>query len=202
MNEVPTTIASAPNFVQPESAALWRSYLARVETLTKPLALPQQRDIAAEVRAHLLESMLEGEGSESERLGDAQRRLGAPEDFVPGWVQERLNHSADPGLMLRSRWQLMRLDFAQGLLGLLRSVLFGFGHMIVFYSYSLVILKLIYPENVGLYTFANGVPILGFVDVDGLTEHLGWTLIPAMLVIGTGLFWLMNRPSKDRRSNT
>ncbi len=193
---------TAPKFVEVESSQLWSAYLTRVRALTKALAASQRQDIEAEVRAHLLESMLDGSGSESERLQSAQQRLGEPEDYVPGWVAERLSFSADPALVLRSRWQLMRLDFARGFVGLLRSCAFGFGHMLVFYSFALVILKLIYPENVGLFELPNGFPMLGFVDVAGAKEYLGWALVPLLLVIGSALFWAMNRtaPTRPRQS--
>ena len=53
------TDLSSPNFDQPESATLWNAYFSRVEKLTQPLAKPQRRDILMEIRAHLLESMLD-----------------------------------------------------------------------------------------------------------------------------------------------
>jgi hypothetical protein len=65
--------------------------------------------------------------------------------------------------------------------------------MLVFFIFTMGILKMIYPENVGLFTSPSGLPILGFVDAEGFTEHLGWWLIPVALFTSAGLFTLLTR---------
>ncbi len=189
----------APQFDLPATARLWEDYLSRASALTQPLAKSQRHDILLEVRAHLLESMLNKTGDETQRLQAAQHNLGAPEEFIPGWVQGRLEQSADPALVLHSRWQLLRLNSALGLRGLLKSMLHGFGHMLVFYSYLMAILNLFYPDNVGFYTSSSGWPFIGFVDAAEFTEHLGYWFIPVMFLFGSGMLWLLNHRSATRR---
>lgn len=184
---------STPTFTSTHSRETWDKYQDRVEKLAGALAAPQRRDMLLEIRAHLLESMLRGEGDESQRLEQAIAQLGRPEEFVPGWVEERLSQAADPALMMRSRWQLLRLDATRGLLGLLRSIALGFGYMLVFYSFVMFILKILFPENVGLFVLPNGVPLVGYADAEGISELLGWWFLPISLLLGVVLFWWLNR---------
>ena len=60
----------------------------------------------------------------------------------------------------------------------------GFGYMLVFYSFVMFILKLIFPENIGLFVLPNGVPLVGYADAEGLSELLGWWFLPISLVFG------------------
>ena len=193
------TRLSAPSFDRPETTLVWQDYISRVETLTRPLTNPQRRDILLELHAHLLESMLNKPGDETTRLRQAQDSLGNPEEFIPGWVETRLEQSADPGLVLHSRWQLLRLNAARGFRGLMKSILHGFGHMLVFFSYLLAILKPFYPDNVGLFTSPRGWPFIVFVDAGGFKEHFGWWFVPAAIIFGTALLWLLNYHQSNRR---
>jgi len=179
-------------FRESGSKTLWLDYQSRVEQLARRLAKPQRRDMLMEIRAHLLESMLNTEGSELERLQQAIERLGNPEDFIPFWVEERLVQAADPSLMVHSRWQLLRMDAARGMAGLLKSMAFGFGYMLVFYSFIMFFLKLVFPENIGLFILTNGVPFVGYADINGQTEMLGWWFLPVSLGFGLAVFWLLN----------
>jgi hypothetical protein len=101
--------------------------------------------------------------------------------------------------VLHSRWQLLRLNAARGFRGLMKSILHGFGHMLVFFSYLLAILKPFYPDNVGLFTSPGGWPFIGFVDAGGFEEHLGWWFVPAAIIFGTALLWLLNYHQSNRR---
>ncbi|MDJ0751387.1 MAG: hypothetical protein QNJ11_18020 [Woeseiaceae bacterium] len=183
---------SGPSFEMPETAQLWEDYVSRVDALTRPLALPQRRDIMLEIHAHLLESMLDKRGDETHRLREAQQSLGDPDEFIPGWVQDRLEENADASLVLHSRWQLMRLNAARGIRGLLKSVIHGFGHMLVFYSFLMALLKPFYPDNIGVFTSPSGWPIVGFVDAGDFQEHFGWWFVPAALLFGSVVFWWLN----------
>ena len=178
---------------------LWNDYISRVEVLALPLAPPQRRDILLEIHAHLLESMLDKPGDETNRLRQAQESLGDPEEFIPGWVQSRLEENADASLVLHSRWQLFRLNASRGIRGLLKSLLYGFGHMLVFYSYLMAILKPFYPDNIGAFTSPSGWPIVGFVDAGEFQEHLGWWFTPVALVFGSVILWWLNRYGATHR---
>jgi hypothetical protein len=191
----------APSFERSATVRLWDAYMSRAEALTRPLTGSQRRDILLELRAHLLESMLDQPGDESERLQQAQQRLGEPEAFMPDWVEGRLEHSADPGLVLHSHWQLLKLSAARGLRGLANSMLYGFGHMIVFYCFALAILKVIFPDNIGWYTAPAGWPIAGYVDAEGFTEHLGWWFIPIVLAVGSAILLLLNFRRRSSAAN-
>lgn len=186
-------MSDALRFDQPETAQAWQNYLQRSHDLAISLAPSQRRDMLSEIKVHLLESMREQSGTEHQQLIAAQRCLGQPEDFVPGWVEERLAESADASLLVYSRWQLLRLDARAGLLGLIRSMMFGFGFMVAFYAFAIVVLKLIFPENVGIFVLSNGIPLMGYADADGVREVVGWWLIPINLLVGSLILWWLNR---------
>ena len=143
--------------------------------------------------------MLDKHGDETQRLKEAQASLGEPGEFIPGWVENRLEQNADAGLVLHSRWQLLRLNASRGIRGLIKSLLQGFGHMLVFYSFLMLILKPIFPANVGLFTSPEGWPLVGFVDAGEFQEHLGWWFIPVVFIFGSVLFWWLNYHGASRR---
>jgi hypothetical protein len=183
----------SPSFSDPKAADLWRAYFARIDRLCHPLNTRQAQDIILEIKAHLLESLLEDDKDDDlVRLESAIRRLGEPEEFVPSWVEDRLRLATEPGSGLRNLFNLFRLNAGKGLQHLLISLLFGFCYMLVFYLFSMAIFKGIFPDNIGFYTSPNGIPFIGFVDAEQFTEHLGWWLIPIGLSASAALFWLLS----------
>ena len=74
--------------------------------------------------------------------------------------------------------QLTWLDYMQQFAF---SVAVGFGYLLSFYFLIMAILKVIFPDNIGLYLSPAGWPFLGYVDADEFTELLGFWLIPAGL---------------------
>lgn len=147
-----------------------------------------------EIKAHLLESLLgSNRAGEAERLADAIDRMGDPHDYVPGWVEERLQLAAESGTGIRSLYRLMRFNALKGVRHLMVSLLMGLCYMLVFYLFFMSLLKLTFPENIGFYTSAGGIPFLGFVDAQGFNEHLGWWLVPLGLVTSIALLFVLTR---------
>jgi hypothetical protein len=183
----------SPSFSDPKATELWRSYFLHVDRLCKPLGERQRQDIILEIKAHLLESLLEDEQSDDlERLESAIGRLGDPDDYVPSWVEDRLRLASEPGSGFRNLYRLLRVNARKGIHQMLASLFFGFCYMLVFYLFTMAVLKGVFPNNIGLYTSPGGIPFIGFVDAEDFTEHLGWWLIPIGLAISTGLMWLLS----------
>jgi len=184
----------SPSFTDPKSTQLWQDYFHQIKRLCHPLSARQSQDIVLEIKAHLLESLFENEqGNEFSRLEQAIERLGDPSGFVPSWVEDRLRVATEPGSGFRDIYRLLRINARKGLQQLLVSMLFGFFYMLVFFLFTLAILKGVFPANIGLYTSPNGIPFIGFVDAQGFTEHLGWWFIPIGLSVSLVLMWLLSR---------
>ena len=183
----------APTFTDPEATRLWHDYFSEVTKLCSPLGERQRQDIVLEIKAHLLESLLESAQSDDlARLESAIKRLGDPIDYVPSWVEDRLRLATEPGSGARNLFRLLRVNARKGITHLLISLFFGFCYMLVFYLFTFSILKGVFPENIGLYTSPGGVPFIGFVDAKDFTEHLGWWLIPIGLSISSGMMWMLS----------
>jgi uncharacterized membrane protein len=183
-----------PTFTQSRAQDIWTDYVERVESLCGFLDPRQKSDIVLELKAHLLESYvrLDG-GSEVSRISEAIEKLGNPDDFVPLWVEERLLDGAQPGQTSRNLFSLLRSNARKGASQFAFSMLVGFGYLLSFYFFVMAVLKIFFPENIGLHLAPNGIPILGYVDVDEFSEVLGYWLIPIGLSATFLLQYLLNK---------
>jgi hypothetical protein len=188
------TNAENPTFTQKQAQAIWSQYMRRVEGLCGLLDKRQTEDILAELKAHLLESYIQiADGDELSRISGAIAKLGEPEDFVPLWVEERLLDGAQPGSSTRNLYFLLRSNALRGVQQFAFSLFVGFVYMLSFYFFAMAVLKLFFPENVGLYMSPAGLPFLGYVDADEFSEVLGYWLTPIGLATAISLQFLLNR---------
>jgi len=187
------TNAENPTFTQKEAQTIWTQYMRRVEGLCESLDNRQKADILAELKAHLLESYIRiGDGDEDSRISAAIAKLGHPEDFVPLWVEERLLEGAQPGSSTRNLYFLLRSNALRGVQQFAFSMMVGFGYLMSFYFFIMAVMKVFYPENVGLYLSPSGIPFLGYVDADEFTEVLGYWLTPIGLATAIFLQFFLN----------
>jgi hypothetical protein len=147
-----------------------------------------------ELKAHLLESYIQlDSGDEVDRIRAAIAKLGQPSEFIPLWVEERLLDGAQPGSSTRNLFFLLRSNAAKGVKQFAFSMTVGFGYLLSFYFFIVSVMKVFFPDHVGLYLSSTGIPILGYVDSEDFVELLGPWLIPVCL--GTAIFlqFLSNR---------
>lgn len=185
--------AANTTFTQSEAQTIWSEYMRRVEGLCGSLDKRQKADILAELKAHLLESYIQlDDGDEKSRLSEAIAKLGQPEDFVPLWVEERLLEGAQPGSSTRNLYFLLRSNAVRGVQQFAFSLFVGFGYMMTFYFFIMSVMKVFFPENVGLHLSPSGIPFIGYVDADEFRELLGYWLIPIGLTTAISLQFLLN----------
>ena len=168
--------------------------MRQVESLCGSLDRRQKADIQLELKAHLLESYIQlDSGDEVERIKAAIAKLGQPGEFIPLWVEERLLDGAQPGSSTRNLFFLLRSNAAKGVKQFAFSMTVGFGYLLSFYFLIVSVMKVFFPDHVGLYLSSTGIPILGYVDSEDFVELLGMWLIPVCL--GTAIFlqFLSNR---------
>jgi hypothetical protein len=190
-----------PMFTEPLAREIWETYLKQVDTLCGSLDGRQRTDIKMELKAHLLESYIQlKEGDEATRIAAAIDRLGQPEEFIPLWVEERLLDGARLGSGTRNLFHLLRINAFKSLKQFMISMLMGFGYLLSFYFFITAVMKLFYPQYVGLYITDAGWPFIGYVDAEGFTELLGYWLTPVGLAAAITLQWFLNMLLR-RRSN-
>ena len=183
-----------PTFNNREAQQIWLKYLARVESLCGLLNVRQKSDILMELRAHLFESYIQIKlDDEVEGINSAIEKLGQPEEFIPLWVEDRLLEEAVPGASVSSLYKLIKVNAVKGSKQFIISMLIGFGYLLSFFFFIMAILKIFYPENVGLYLSDNNIPFMGYLDAAGFTEILGNAFIPVALVITVILQFLLNK---------
>ena len=180
-------------FTQQQAQTIWSAYMRKVEGLCGSLDNRQKADILAELKAHLLESFIQlDDGDEETRISSAIAKLGKPEDFVPLWVEERLLEGAQPGSSTRNLFFLLRSNALRGVQQFAFTMIVGFGYMMSFYFFIMAVMKVFFPQNVGLWLSPSGIPFMGYVDADEFREVLGYWLTPIGLVTAVLLQLFLN----------
>jgi hypothetical protein len=183
-----------PTFTQKDAQEIWTDYLRQVEKLCGLLDKRQKADIQMELKAHLLESFIQlDSGDEVDRIRAAIAKLGQPSEFIPLWVEERLLDGAQPGSSTRNLFFLLRSNAAKGVKQFAFSMTVGFGYLLSFYFFLMSVMKVFFPDHVGLYVSSTGIPMLGYVDSEDFVELLGPWLIPVCLGAAILLQFLSNR---------
>ena len=100
----------------------------------------------------------------------------------------------------RNLFHLLRINAFKSLKQFMISMLMGFGYLLSFYFFITAVMKLFYPQYVGLYITETGWPFIGYVDAEGFTELLGYWLTPVGLAAAIALQWCLNMYLR-RRSN-
>jgi hypothetical protein len=182
-----------PMFTEPSAQEIWTGYLKRVDALCGLLNRRQKADIQMEIKAHLLESYIQlDDGDEASRITIAINKLGQPEEFIPLWVEDRLLEGAQPGSSVRNLFYLLRINALKSIQQFAVSMMMGFGYLLSFYLFITAVMKLFYPDYIGLYLTKSGMPFIGYVDAQGFTEVLGYWLTPLGLTAAIVLQLFLN----------
>jgi len=160
--------------------------MTRVEKSIGSLSKEDRAELLMELNSHIYEGTAGCSASnEIEVLLDVIGKLGAPEEFlkplVAGKKLDQAVHSFNPGDVFHA----IRLNLRYGF----SFVIFGLLYLFLFSFVIIAILKIVSPSHTGL--FFSGKSFVGFgyvTDAAGLTEKLGYWIIPMALLSASLLY--------------
>jgi len=176
------------------------AYLTRLRRNLRGLRAAEVDEIIVELRSHILDkASAEGEPNAAS-VDAALRRLGCAEELAAAYITESILAQAE---VSRSPWRILGSLFRWATLSVS-----GFAVLVAcIVGYSLgaalffcAILKPLHPQTAGLWVIPSntgdwGLSLrMGFASAPANGhELLGWWMIPAGLILGTGLVLLTTR---------
>ena len=166
------------------------TYLKRLRWALAGLPEEDRNEIVLETRSHFLDRL---EGPRAIPFETVARELGPPEEYA-----RRFRENYEISAALGSGSAVRMLQAVAKLLGRSLQVFLGFFFFLFLYlntvAFALVaVLKPVFPENMGLWTSSREPLFLfGFIEDParpGLSEHLGWWLVPVCLALSVLLYW-------------
>jgi hypothetical protein len=185
-------------FDNPSAQRVYNDYIQRCRRVTAILSARDREDVLLEINSHIYEYLCANNATDQmEALLNVLERLGAPEETLKEIVATRKIGEATRTFNPKHLIQALALNLTNGVIYIIISALFLFE--ITFPT--LIVLKLIYPNRVGLFTYDNGSFLLGyhnkalsggigigsFNHANG-TEILGAWFIPVSLLLAALIY--------------
>lgn len=179
------------------------TYLARLDAALAGVAVPEKDEILREIRAHVLDSVVDSTDREA-AIDRVLRLLGAPEELAERYGTEcqlkRASGSFSPWLLLRTSWRWARL----GMIGTIAFLLGLLGYSLALGLTIALLLKPFVP-GVGMWAGQGNLNVGVTSDTAGMHEVLGQWFVPVIALaafaaaIGTtsGLRWLMRKRPRN-----
>jgi len=143
-----------------------------------------------EINSHIHEGMMANKTKmeEVQNILEITNRLGDPEEVLQPLVASKKLNQATNTFNPKHVFQALFLNIKNGFV----YALFGVLYLSIFSSGLLLIMKLIRPENTGLFLKDGEFYALGSVDNDaGVTEVLGGNFLPVVIVSAVVLYLLL-----------
>lgn len=160
------------------------SYFAALTTQLSDLPPAKREEVVRELRAHVLDRLEQITQPSEDDCRTVLKALGSPQEIARQYrVELLLSRSAwriSPWRMLRTlfRWTLA------GIMGYLVFIMASIGYTIGASFYVTVLLKPIFPHNVGLFVSEQGINLARFPSPPMGTEVLGSYYIPIAVFVG------------------
>ncbi len=174
----------------PSAERIYNDYIRRIRTATSLLNKEDQQEILMELNSHIYEHLQQDnqkQEDEVEKLLDVLERLGAPEEILKPLVADKKMEQAVKTFNPVHVFKALMLNITNGLSYVLFSIFYLFLSIFV----VLIIMKILAPEQTGLFYHPGQVFVLGITDEKYLKyEVLGNWFIPVMLA-GAIIFYLI-----------
>ena len=203
----------AISFDTQSAQRVYNDYIQRCRKATSILSAKDREDVLLEINSHIYEYLSANSTKDQmETLLNVLERLGAPEETLKEMVAFKKIGQATLTYNPKHLIQALALNLTNGVIYIIHFVLFLFE--IAFPI--LIILKLIYPDQVGLFTRSNGTFLYGYLSKSGSggisigfsnpakgTEILGSWFIPVSLLIAVliyiGIIFLLKVVKKNKK---
>jgi uncharacterized membrane protein len=167
--------------------AAFSAYFLRIERLLAPLPVETASEVRRELEAHAMDLLAEQGGQAQEALS----RLGAPEDFVPELVAEKLRDRAAKSFAPFHVLEAIISSARTGVTGLVVSTLAGTGYVLAAFAMAMGVARLVGPETTGLFRLADGRVFLGFGENLGGVDMLGVWFAPLAFAAAALLYFIL-----------
>ena len=168
---------------------IYQSYLRRIRRTLSVLSENDKTDLLMEYNSHIYEGLQRySNQNEVESLLQIIQELGDPEVFLKPLIAERKLNQATKTFNPKHIFQAIFLNVGNGFLYTLFAILY----LCLFSFLFLIIAKLVYIEEVGLYLNDGKFVALGILDKSpGDVEVLGNWFIPALLIVTIVMYLLI-----------
>jgi len=175
-------------FTSNVASRIYKDYLRRVELNSKILSEDDKKDILMEINSHIYEGMQITDGdNESDKLLTIIEKLGAPEVFLKPILAEKKINEAVRSFKPLDIFQAIILNLRNGIVYSVFALLYLF--LTVFGI--LIISKILFPSNTGLFYHSNEFHSFGFVmNSTGMDEVLGYWFYPIVIAAAV-LFYVI-----------
>ena len=202
----------AISFDDQSAQRVYNDYIQRCRRATSILSVKDREDVLLEINSHIYEYLsANGTKDEMETLLNVLERLGAPEETLKEIVASKKIGQATLTFNPKHLLQALALNLTNGVIYIVLFVLF----LLEIAFPILIVMKIMYPDRVGLYTKSNGGFLYGYVsqaasggisvgfsDHAERTEILGSWFIPVTLLVGlliyTGIILLLKVVKKNK----
>lgn len=203
----------AISFDTQSAQRVYNDYIQRCRKATSILSEKDREDVLLEINSHIYEYLSANNTKDQlETLLNVLERLGAPEETLKEIVASKKIGQATLTFNPKHLMQALVLNLTNGVIYIVLFVLF----LLELAFPVLIILKLIYPDQVGLYAKNNGGFLYGYISQAGSggisvgfsnrverTELLGSWFIPVTLLIAVaiyfGIIFLLKVVKKNKR---
>ena len=186
-------------FKEKTTIRLWNQYLDRAQETLRKMDLEQRNDIILEIKSHLIDSFNQDQATqETDRLLNAQKRLGDPGLFLKPMMADRLLDQGAKSLNPNNIIKGLYYSLFGGIKNMLIALGFFVGYFFAFLFAVIALLKPFFPENVGLILENSGEWALG-VTFDPMVDLIGFWTIPLSLSLFGLTFWGLSKMLNFRK---
>ena len=187
-------------FTEPNAARIYRNYMNRIQLSTKKLDRNTQQEIVMEINSHIYEAFHKDEivpARETEKLLDILKNLGQPELFLKPFIADKAMDEATRTFNPLKVIRALLLNLTNGI----SYILFFISYLLLFCFVLLIVLKFIFPDQVGIfYNYANFFAI-GIVDSQYQKHKIADEFfVPIMLILTAMMYFIITFLLKIKRS--
>lgn len=185
-------------FKERHSKHIYSDYIRRINQCARVLSENDRTELVMEFNSHIYEALNAKDElvSESDALLDIIEKLGAPEEILKPLIADKKLRQATTTFNPKHIFQALVLNFKNGTI----YSLFGLLYLLLTCFLLLIVVKLIFPDQTGMFLLDGSFHSFGFIsDSTNLKEVLGFWFFPLVLGISAALYALVTLLMRHKR---